>query len=322
MSRAIQFVLVAVALFGMSTVIQADIVPSPGFTAGGTVIFQSNSLEDDTVGTWPSVATTGSWYHDDGFEWTEVAQEDQISDAFQVRTAGSGGVPAAAPGNGTQLLRYANTTGYNLLEPNFNRQPSISTIFDQAYTSGTVSAEFSIYADSIGNTSYGAFLTPFVSTAEPGKTNSQSVFAYRQNWPAFIFARSVDNLSGINADGVGVNDVVLAQYSGSYSNIQSGTTNMSMTADAWHTVRIDAALVGEISPGYTITIDGAVTSNLIAWELGRGNNLRGLSFSNTLTSAENTLFYIDGVVVPEPSTFVLLCAGLIGLLCYAWRKRK
>ena len=28
------------------------------------------------------------------------------------------------------------------------------------------------------------------------------------------------------------------------------------------------------------------------------------------------------VVVPEPSTLALLVSGLIGLLCYAWRKRK
>ncbi len=28
------------------------------------------------------------------------------------------------------------------------------------------------------------------------------------------------------------------------------------------------------------------------------------------------------VAVPEPGTFVLLAAGLAGLLCYAWRKRK
>jgi hypothetical protein len=27
-------------------------------------------------------------------------------------------------------------------------------------------------------------------------------------------------------------------------------------------------------------------------------------------------------LVPEPSTFALLAAGLVGLLCYAWRKRK
>ncbi|MCG2685700.1 MAG: PEP-CTERM sorting domain-containing protein [Planctomycetales bacterium] len=26
--------------------------------------------------------------------------------------------------------------------------------------------------------------------------------------------------------------------------------------------------------------------------------------------------------IPEPSTLALLAAGLLGLLCYAWRKRR
>ena len=32
--------------------------------------------------------------------------------------------------------------------------------------------------------------------------------------------------------------------------------------------------------------------------------------------------YLDAVPVPEPSSMVLLTASLMGLLAYAWRKRK
>jgi hypothetical protein len=31
---------------------------------------------------------------------------------------------------------------------------------------------------------------------------------------------------------------------------------------------------------------------------------------------------LSASIVPEPGTLILLVTGLLGLLCYAWRKRK
>ncbi len=49
-----------------------------------------------------------------------------------------------------------------------------------------------------------------------------------------------------------------------------------------------------------------------------------IDFGGAGTVIDNVRVTVDGpgVVVPEPSTLTLLAAGMIGLLAYAWRKRK
>ncbi|MCG2684735.1 MAG: LamG domain-containing protein [Planctomycetales bacterium] len=44
-------------------------------------------------------------------------------------------------------------------------------------------------------------------------------------------------------------------------------------------------------------------------------------FGSALSAADVTAIY-NASLVPEPSTVVLLVTGLIGLLCYAWKKRR
>jgi hypothetical protein len=55
--------------------------------------------------------------------------------------------------------------------------------------------------------------------------------------------------------------------------------------------------------------------------LGTGNYL-DFVVDETMSSGNGFAMRLDVWKVPEPSTLVLLASGLIGLVCYAWRKRK
>jgi hypothetical protein len=49
------------------------------------------------------------------------------------------------------------------------------------------------------------------------------------------------------------------------------------------------------------------------WPTNTGSGLKTVHFDNVR---------LDYTAVPEPGTLALLASGLIGLLCYAWKKRK
>ena len=61
-------------------------------------------------------------------------------------------------------------------------------------------------------------------------------------------------------------------------------------------------------------------------DAGSVSGLLGTSLAGTIDGLSATLLVSGGdlvlTVVPEPGTLALLAAGLLGLLAYAWRKRK
>jgi len=72
-----------------------------------------------------------------------------------------------------------------------------------------------------------------------------------------------------------------------------------------------------------------------AWEAANPTNyashiLTDTNFHSTLneiyihtSGSQQADAYIDNVsLIPEPSTFVQLCMGVVGLLAYAWRRRR
>jgi len=86
---------------------------------------------------------------------------------------------------------------------------------------------------------------------------------------------------------------------------------------------IQWALVLDTNPTHwTVTwkVNGVTERGPVAWS--SNPTLNYISFYNsggTTCTVDNFLVSVD---VPEPSTLALLAAGLVGLLCYAWRKRR
>jgi hypothetical protein len=93
-----------------------------------------------------------------------------------------------------------------------------------------------------------------------------------------------------------------------------GTTNQYGLGTMSHLFSIYAAQTGTYAVGgqtwqYDASVPGGHTAGQ-AWTTG------GTYYVQLGTSDG-----VETVTVPEPSTLVLLGAGLLGLLCYAWRKR-
>ena len=82
---------------------------------------------------------------------------------------------------------------------------------------------------------------------------------------------------------------------------------------------------GELTLGRYV--DKTVSYTVNAGDSAIGNGIGVMVGMNAPTTSGTKVIGFDNLrcsseLVPEPSTLALLATGLIGLLCYAWRKRK
>ncbi|MCD4727530.1 MAG: PEP-CTERM sorting domain-containing protein [Pirellulales bacterium] len=127
----------------------------------------------------------------------------------------------------------------------------------------------------------------------------------------------------IKKTGIGWYDVVNGYH------VISGTEGMDNADGEWHTFRVaqepNSGTVG--NEKFTIWRDGFRVAKGID---GYPVVAEMITFGDRSSTKQKGTFdvdyfrFTDGAYapIPEPGTLALLVTGLIGLLCYAWRKRK
>jgi hypothetical protein len=109
-------------------------------------------------------------------------------------------------------------------------------------------------------------------------------------------------------------------YNGGW-NVNSRFSTGSISADTWHTVRADYD--GQLVKYW---IDGILDSSFAETTPMLGNN--GSLYIGLKTSSgppdytSGTIRDLTLSTIPEPSTLLLLCMGAVGLIAFAWRRRK
>jgi hypothetical protein len=307
MIRATSCMLVLLAVLAMVGSAQATFI-----TVDGVTQFNDNGFESDTVGSAPSVTTPAgsSWSTMTHFPSTLNTQDGTV----QVQ-AGGGANPAAQYGsNLLSMYKPAGGSGASDSPVCYAEAKLPSAV---SASGSVVAAGFGLYITSAGSQG-GAGGLPVMADflgSDFSPTGGSGPFWSSYNHTGWLNQADAAAF-GVSTSGVAAGDPLLVAYDGSsWANVKTaGGANMSMSTDAWHNVTLSAT----VGSTYTMSIDG-VTSAGLTPDL-KSVDIGGLMFM----SGHNNMvqFYVDGQSVPEPSTCVLVFSGLMGLLAYAWRKRK
>lgn len=107
-------------------------------------------------------------------------------------------------------------------------------------------------------------------------------------------------------------------------------TGLTATAGMWQHWMVDFHVASGATTTVDLTVGGSTVTGLLTKNaVNSSGYLQRVVFDNGFASTQDYQSDVDNVKVtlnpssvPEPSSVVLIGTGLLGLLAYAWRKRK